>query len=67
MNTLLPLKNHLKKIIAKRPDVVFALIEKLLLLSKEPAISIEYDLRVTLEIESDLMRLLDIGRHDEVY
>jgi addiction module RelE/StbE family toxin len=80
-----PFKKSFKKIIAKKPDVVFAVIEKLLLLSKEPghpslklhklkgrlnefyAISIEYNLRITLEIESDLVRLLDIGTHDEVY
>jgi len=80
-----PFNNSFKKIIIKRPDIVFAVIEKLLLLSKEPnhpslklhklkerlnefyAISIEYNLRITPEIESDLIRLLDIGTHDEVY
>ena len=31
------------------------------------AISIEYDLRIILEIESEKIILIDIGSHDEVY
>ena len=80
-----PFKKSLKKIIIKKRDIVFAVIEKLLLLSKEPghpslklhklkgrlnefyAVSIENNLRITLGIEGDLIRLLDIGTHDEVY
>ncbi|MFT4154627.1 type II toxin-antitoxin system YafQ family toxin [Parafilimonas sp.] len=36
-------------------------------LHKYYAISIEYDLRVILEIEADKIILIDIGPHDEVY
>jgi addiction module RelE/StbE family toxin len=36
-------------------------------LSNYYAISIEYDLRIILEISNDKILLIDIGSHDEVY
>jgi addiction module RelE/StbE family toxin len=36
-------------------------------LSSYHAISIEYDLRIILEISNDKIILIDIGTHDEVY
>lgn len=36
-------------------------------LSNYYAISIEYDLRIILEIQGDKIVLIDIGSHDEVY
>jgi addiction module RelE/StbE family toxin len=36
-------------------------------LSNYYAISIEYDLRIILEISNDKLLLIDMGSHDEVY
>ena len=81
----IPFRKSFRKLIVKRPDLVFVIMDKLLLLSKEPAspslklhklkgrleeyyaFTVEYDLRIILEIEGDLIRLINIGTHDEVY